>query len=152
MDYKKETSAVCLSDIKQAALFFDRVYPVVYSEFVEKTILSKDKAGNLSHKEFQFKSDIHKKVFFDLMLGTPNPSNEMHNKIVSLVSLWRLLLYGLLHYRMKEKYSEFIVKTLETNLSKKRPLDTTDIHEVADIIATEIGNPDVALVQDKFNK
>ena len=79
------------------------------------------------------------------MLGTPNPSNEMHNKIVAMVSLWRLSLYALLHDLMKEKYSEFIVNTLEKNLVKKGPVDTTDIAEVADIIAKEIGDPDVAL-------
>jgi hypothetical protein len=133
MEYKKETIAICLSDIKQAALFFNRVYPFDQNEFVTKEILTKDNKGSLLHKDYEFKSEIHRKAFFDLIIGTSNYSNKMHKQIIKMYSLWRLLLYGLFYQAKRD----FIANTLQEHINKKSPL------EIADILIQQLSNPDL---------
>ena len=134
MEYTKEAVAICLSDSKQAALFFNRVYPFNQNEFITKEILTKDSKGSLLHKEYEFKSEIHRKAFFDLILGTSNASNKTHQQIIRMYSLWRLLLYGLFYQARRD----FVAKTLQEYINKKSPL------EIADILIQKLSNPDLS--------
>ena len=160
MKYTKDTASICLADIKQAALFFDRVFPFEQNEFVNMETLKKDKEGKLLHKKYEFKSEIHKQVFFDLITGTTTPSNEQYKKIITMYSQWRILLLGV----YAEVKKEFISNTLQKYIYIKSPLEIADIiiqnmeniditQELSDLYISNVSiplNDDVIIFRDVF--
>ncbi|MBI1811293.1 MAG: hypothetical protein HY035_09275 [Nitrospirae bacterium] len=79
MKYEKEAHAVCLGDLKQAALYFDRVFYILAKDEFCHTILLSKASGALKFHEIEFKSKTHEHVFYDLTFGK-TPANNQINK------------------------------------------------------------------------